>query len=79
MKKPSLNINLVSGLYTQLLLLFLTESTDSWAFNINHSYINAVVFLDLKEGFNTVDHEILLTKMNRCGIQEKLFIGLNHI
>ena len=70
---------MVSGLYTQLLLLFLIEATDSWAFNINYGYINAVVFLDLKEGFSTVDHEILLTKMNRCGIQEKLLIGLNHI
>ena len=49
---------------TAVLLLFLIEATDSWAFNINHGYINAVVFLDLKEGFNTVDHEIFLTKMN---------------
>ena len=79
MKKSSLNNNLVSGLYTQLLLLFLIEATDSWAFNINHGYINAVVFLDLKEGFNTIDHEVLLTKMNQCGIQGKLLIGLNHI
>ena len=30
MKKSSLNNNLVSGLYTQLLLLFLIEATDSW-------------------------------------------------
>ena len=79
MKKSSLNNNLVSGLYTQLLLLFLIEATDSWALNINHGYINAVVFLNLKEGFNTIDHEVLLTKMNQCGIQGKLLIGLNHI
>ena len=78
MKKLSLNNNLVSGLYTQLTAL-LIEATDSWAFNINHGYINAVVFLDLKEGFNTVDHEIILTKINPCGIQGKLLIGLNNI
>ena len=49
----------------------LLEAPDSWAFNINCGYVNAVVFLDLKEGFNSVDHEILPTKMNRCGIQGK--------
>ena len=49
----------------------LLEATDSWAFNIDRGYVNAVVFLDLKKAFNTVDHEILLTKMNRCGIQGK--------
>ena len=49
----------------------LLEATDSWAFNIDRGYVNAVVFLDLKTAFDTVDHEILLTKMNRCGIQGK--------
>ena len=49
----------------------LLEATDSWAFNIDRGYVNAVVFLDLKTAFDTVDHEILLTKMNRCGIQSK--------
>ena len=47
------------------------EATDSWPFNIDRGYVNAVAFLDLKKAFDTVDHEILLTKMNRCGIQGK--------
>lgn len=49
----------------------LLEATDSWAFNINCGYVNAVVFLDLKEGFNSVDREILPTKMNWSCIQGK--------
>ena len=38
----------------------LLEATDSWAFNIDRGYFNAVVFLDLKKAFDTGDHEILL-------------------
>ena len=41
-------------------------------------YGNAVVFRDLKKAFDTFDHEILLTKMNRCGIQVKLLISFRY-
>ena len=37
----------------------LLEATDTWAYNIDRGKINAVVFLDLKKAFDTVDHEIL--------------------
>ena len=49
----------------------LLEATDSWAFNTDRGYVNAVVFLDLKKALDTGGHEILLTKMNRGGIQGK--------
>ena len=45
----------------------LLEATDSWAFNFDRGYVNAV----FKKAFYSVDHEILLTTMTRCGIQGK--------
>ena len=40
----------------------LLEATNEWAYNIDSGKVNAVMFLDLKEAFDTVDHEILLGK-----------------
>ena len=47
----------------------LLEATDNWAFNIDRGNVNAVVFHDFKKAFDTVDHNILLTKMNLYRIQ----------
>ena len=47
----------------------LLKATDNWANNIDRGNVNAVVFLDLKKAFDTVDQDILLSKMNLDGIQ----------
>ena len=44
------------------------EATDSWAYNIDFGKINADIFVDLKKALETVDHNILLSKLDLYGI-----------
>ena len=41
-------------------LTALIEATNNWYLNIDDDLINSVLFLDLKEAFDMVDHSILL-------------------
>ena len=48
----------------------LIDSTDNWHENIRDKHPNLTIFLDLKEAFDTVDHKILLAKLNKYGIRD---------
>ena len=50
-------------------LTALIDITDNWYLNIDNGLTNAILFIDLKKAFDTIDHEILLSKLELYGFK----------
>ena len=47
----------------------LLDCTNEWYVNLDRKMFNLVVLIDLKKSFDTVDHQILLRKLELCGMK----------
>ena len=51
-------------------LTALLETNDNWCISIDRGLLNWVIFIDLKKAFETIDHEIILKKLTKYGVEQ---------
>ena len=49
----------------------LINCSNEWLINIYQGKMSSTVLLDIKKAFDTIDHKILLTKMDHYGIRDE--------
>ena len=52
-------------------LTCLLKCTNDWYLNLENSEYTAVTFIDLKKAFDTVNHDILIQKLEHYGVKNK--------
>ena len=51
-------------------LTALLEASNNWCVNVDKGLLNGVIFIDLKKAFDTIDHEIILQKLAKYGVDQ---------
>ena len=51
-------------------LTALLETNENWCINTDRGLLNGVIFIDLKKVFDTIDHEIILKKLTKYGVDQ---------
>ena len=46
------------------------EANDNWCVNIDKGLLNGVILIDLKKAFDAIDHEIILKKLTKYGVDQ---------
>ena len=51
-------------------LTALLETSNNWCVNVDKGLLNCVIFINLKKAFDTIDHEIILKKLAKYGVDQ---------
>ena len=51
-------------------LTALLETSNNWCVNVDKGLLNGVIFIDLQKAFDTIDHEIILQKLAKYGVDQ---------